>query len=125
MMKFLKNLFSQNLFSQNLCSCNCNKSGRLEESLQDNVSAKRMLHVWNPYQTLSMDKLKGAFQRVFLSSDGQKALQHLTNIAFMGKNQVNNDIAQMAFGEGKQAIVLTIFDMLKSQYPSQYPKTPK
>ena len=107
--QLLKTLFLQNLF------------GYKKQQEQDNKSAMKMLNLWDPYQVQSIDELKKSFQRVFISSDGQKVLQHLVNIAFMGKGQVSNDIAGMAFGEGKQLVVLTIFDMLKTQQT----KTPK
>jgi hypothetical protein len=112
MIQFLKTLVLKKLFG---CSCANNKQEK------DNKSAMKMLNIWNPYQVSSINELKQSFQRVFISSDGQRVLQHLTNIAFMGRGQVSNDIAGMAANEAKQSMVLTIFDMLKVQQT----KTPK
>ena len=91
MMKFLKHFFK----------CNCN--GKKEEP--DNKAAMAMISSWNPYKVQNRDKLQTIFQRIFLSDDGQKALQHLTNLAFQ-------ESTDLSWNKGKQDMIKTIFDLL-------------
>ena len=103
MIKFIQNLF---------------KSDCYEEITNRGSEVFKMLHQWSPCKNISANEARAIFQRVFNTSDGQKVLMILTNIVWAGKGQKKMEVSDMSWYDGREALILEIFSMLKLSVPN-------
>lgn len=94
-----------------------------EKPIQNTNTAFEMLLTWDPYLQINPYETKSLFYRVFNTQDGQKILQILTNIVWIKKHEIKNDIATLAWHEGRQELMLWIFNILKTPEVKNYIKS--
>ena len=54
-------------------------------------------------------------KRVFNTQDGREVLKCLSNIVWINKHNIKTDIASMSWHDGRQELMLWIFNILKAK----------